>query len=85
MMHASAPRLTYENPDRELRVTIETWARPRWQYTSGYPVPEKKKEGLARVLRVQTLSEHGAIHGSERKKGRTRKENGWHEHYGLPA
>jgi hypothetical protein len=35
---------------------------------------------------VQTLSQHGSIHGSGRRKGRRkRKENGWHGHYGLPA
>jgi hypothetical protein len=49
-------------------------------------MPEKKKEGSPRVLRVQTLSQHGIIHGSgRRKEERGRKENGWHGHYGLPA
>ncbi len=48
---------------------IVTWVRQRWQHTSGYPVSEKEKEGLARVLRVQTLSQHETIHGSGRSKG----------------
>jgi hypothetical protein len=45
-----------------------------------------KEQGIARVLRVQTLSQHGEIHGSGRKKERRRrKEKEWHGHYGLPA
>jgi hypothetical protein len=38
-------------------------------------VSGKKEKGLARVLRSQTLSQHGTKHGSGRKmkKGRT----GW--------
>jgi hypothetical protein len=58
---------------------IGTWARWQWQHTSGYPMSEKKKKWLARVLRVQTLSQHRTIHGRERRKGRRgMKEDGWH-------
>jgi hypothetical protein len=36
----------------------------------GNPVSEKKREVLARVLRVQTLSQHRTIHGRGRRKER---------------
>jgi hypothetical protein len=49
---------------------IRTWAWPRWQHTSGYPMSEKKKEGLAGILRVQTLSQQGTIRGGGRRMGR---------------
>ena len=62
-------------------------------------MPGKKKKGLARVHRSQTLSQHGTIHGRGKrmKKGRMgrRKKgegeegygdgDGWHQHYCLPA
>ena len=55
----------------------------------GHSVSEKKKEGLARVLRVQTLSQHGTIHGSGRRMGGTGTMAYPHRrrpiHHGLPT
>jgi hypothetical protein len=47
---------------------IRTWAGLRWRHASGHPVSEKKGEVLARVLRAQTILQHGAIHRSGRKR-----------------
>jgi hypothetical protein len=63
---------------------IGTWARPRWQHTSGYQVPEKNKEGLVRVLRPQMQSQHETKHVGGREE-RKEREKGWHGHYSLPA
>ena len=58
---------------------IGTWARRQWRHKSGYPVSEKKKKWLARVLRAQTLSQHRTIYGRGRRKGRRgMKDDGWH-------
>jgi hypothetical protein len=75
---------------------IRTWARPRWQHTSGYLVPEKNKEGLARVFRVQTLSKHRPYTEAEggREEGGGRRMGGTGTtaylssstiHHGLPT
>jgi hypothetical protein len=45
----------------------------------------KKEKALVRVLRLQTLSQHVAIHGSRRKMKMNEKEEGWHRNYCSPA
>lgn len=43
------------------------------------PVSEKKEKGLVRVFQVQTLPQHGVIHGSGRRRTgrRERDVKGW--------
>jgi hypothetical protein len=39
------------------------------RHASGHPMSGKKEKALVRVLRSQTLSQHGTIHGSREGKG----------------
>ena len=44
---------------------VQAWRSELWRHAGGHPVSGKKKTGAARVLRSQTLSQHGTItHGS---------------------
>ena len=47
---------------------IGSWVAPLWRHASRHPVSGKKEKRLARVLPSQTLSQHGTIHGSGRKR-----------------
>ncbi len=53
---------------------IGTWAGPRWQRKSGYPMFEnQKKDGLRRVPQARMLSKHGTKHGSSRKRRKVKR------------